>query len=72
MSRETSVKNYGVTLALVLLLGFVGGHRFYAGKVGTGILFLFTGGLFLVGWIVDIFTVLFGKFTDKTHHFIRP
>jgi TM2 domain-containing membrane protein YozV len=72
MSPEKSVENYGVTLALVLLLGFVGGHRFYVGKVETGILFLFTGGLFFIGWIVDIFTVAFGNFTDKTHHFIRP
>lgn len=67
-----SVKNYGVTLGLAIILGAVGAHRLYVGKVGTGILYLFTAGLFLIGWVVDIFTVLFGNFTDKTGSFIRP
>jgi len=68
----SSVKNYSATLLLVLITGLIGGHRFYAGKVGTGILFLFTGGLLGIGWVVDIFTVVFGNFTDKAGHFIRP
>lgn len=72
MSNNRSVKSYSVTLVLVLLFGFVGGHRFYAGKVGTGLLFLFTAGFFVIGWIIDIFTVAFGNFTDKTGRFIRP
>lgn len=72
MSNSKSVKNYAVTLVLVVLLGFLGGHRFYVGKVGTGLLFLFTGGFFFIGWIVDIFTVAFGNFTDKTGSFVRP
>lgn len=41
-------------LLLCLFFGPVGAHKFYEGKVGMGILYLFTGGLFLVGWIVDI------------------
>lgn len=72
MSNSKSVKNYGLTLVLTILFGFLGIHRFYAGKVGTGILFLLTGGLFVIGWIIDIFTVAFGNFTDKTNSFIRP
>jgi TM2 domain-containing membrane protein YozV len=72
MSNSKSVKNYAVMLVLVIVLGLVGGHRFYAGKVGTGILYLFTGGFFLIGWIIDIFTVSFGNFTDKTGSFVRP
>jgi len=72
MSNRKSVKSYPATLILALLLGFVGGHRFYAGKVGTGFLFLFTAGVFAIGWIVDVFTVAFGNFTDKTGSFIRP
>ena len=72
MSNSKSVKNYAVMLVLVLALGVVGGHRFYAGKVGTGILFLFTVGFFLVGWIIDFFTVSFGNFTDKSGRFVRP
>jgi TM2 domain-containing membrane protein YozV len=72
MSNSKSIKNYPVTLVLVLLTGFVGGHRFYVGKVGTGVLFLLTGGVFFIGWIIDIFTVSFGNFTDKTGRFVRP
>ncbi len=37
---------------------FLGGfsiHRFYLGKIGSGILYLLTGQLFLIGWIVDLF-----------------
>lgn len=35
--------------------GFIGAHRFYFGKPLTGILWFFTGGLLLIGWIVDLF-----------------
>ena len=37
------------------LLGFCGLHRFYMGKWGTGLLWLFTGGLLFVGQLVDLF-----------------
>jgi TM2 domain-containing membrane protein YozV len=39
------------------ILGFTGAHRFFFGKPLTGILWFFTGGLLLVGWIVDLFLV---------------
>ena len=39
------------------LFGFTGAHRFYFGKPLTGILWFLTGGLFLIGWIVDLFLV---------------
>lgn len=72
MGVSKSVKSYTATLLLVLVFGLLGGHRFYAGKVGTGILFLFTVGFFGIGWVIDIFTVAFGNFTDKSGQFIRP
>jgi len=72
VSNSKSVKSYTATLVLVLLFGIFGGHRFYAGKVGTGLLFLFTAGFFAIGWVIDIFTVAFGNFTDKSGSFIRP
>lgn len=36
------------------IFGFTGAHRFYFGRPLTGILWFFTGGLFLVGWLIDI------------------
>ena len=42
---------------LFWLFGFTGAHRFYFGKPLTGILWFCTGGLFLVGWIVDLFFI---------------
>lgn len=46
------------TIGYILwIFGFTGSHRFYFGKPITGIIWLCTGGLFLVGWIVDIFLI---------------
>jgi TM2 domain-containing membrane protein YozV len=42
---------------LFWILGFTGAHRFYFGKPLTGILWFFTGGLFLIGWIIDLFLI---------------
>lgn len=42
---------------LFWILGFLGSHRFYYGRRLTGILWFFTGGLFLIGWIVDLFLI---------------
>jgi TM2 domain-containing membrane protein YozV len=41
----------------LIFVGFGGIHRIYAGKIFTGLLWLFTGGLFLVGQIVDLFLI---------------
>ena len=51
--------NKTIALLLCIFLGFFGIHKFYEGKVGMGILYLFTFGLFGIGWIVDILVILF-------------
>jgi TM2 domain-containing membrane protein YozV len=52
-------------LLLCMFLGFLGAHRFYVGKIGTGILMLFTGGVFGVLWLIDFIMIIVGAFTDK-------
>lgn len=50
--------NKWVSLMLCLFLGFLGAHKFYEGKGGMGILYILTCGLFGIGWIVDIISIL--------------
>lgn len=51
-------KNKWVTFCLCLVLGFFGAHKFYEGKTGMGILYLFTCGLFGIGVIIDLIAIL--------------
>ena len=41
----------------LVLLGFLGVHHFYLGKVGRGIGYLLTFGWFMIGLLVDLFTL---------------
>ncbi len=52
-------KNKWVALLLCFFIGFLGAHRFYEGKVGSGILYLLTGGLLGIGVIIDFIILLF-------------
>ena len=51
-------RNKWVALILCVLLDFVGAHKFYEGRAGMGILYIFTGGLFGIGWLIDIIALL--------------
>ncbi len=50
--------NKWTSLLLCIFLGFLGGHKFYEGKVGMGILYIFTVGLFGIGVIIDLIVIL--------------
>ncbi len=54
----TRARNKWVAFFLCLFLGYLGAHKFYEGKTGTGILYLFTVGLFGIGWIIDCIILL--------------
>ena len=58
-------KSKWVAFFLCFFLGEFGVHRFYVGKTGTGIIWLFTFGLCCIGWLLDLFGILFGLFHDK-------
>ena len=49
-----------------LFLGIIGGHRFYFGHIGLGLLYFFTAGLFGIGWFVDAF--LIGDLVREAQH----
>lgn len=53
-----TAKNKWVAFLLCVCLGFFGAHKFYEGKIGMGILYLFTGGLFTIGWFIDCIVLL--------------
>ena len=49
--------NYNVAWGLLTFLGIFGAHRLYMGKWITAIIYFFTGGLFLVGYLYDLWTL---------------
>ena len=63
MDREADHKytegpvDYSITWILQTFLGPLGIHRFYMGKIFTGILWLCTGGFFVIGWAYDFCTL---------------
>ena len=64
-ATDVSDKSRGVGLALAVLFGVLGAHRFYVGKIGTGILMFLTGGGAAIWWIIDVVNVGTGEFRDR-------
>jgi TM2 domain-containing membrane protein YozV len=62
---EKSEKGFVPTLLLAIFLGGIGAHRFFVGKIGTGILQLLTLGGLGIWTLIDIIKIAVGSFTDK-------
>ena len=62
---QKSEKGFVPALLLCLLLGGLGVHRFYVGKIGTGILMLFTLGGLGIWALIDLIVIAVGSFKDK-------
>ncbi|MBR3673169.1 MAG: TM2 domain-containing protein [Clostridia bacterium] len=63
--ENKSEKDWLVTLLLSIFVGSLGIHRFYVGKIGTGILQLITLGGCGIWSLIDIIMIITGKFTDS-------
>ena len=66
-----SEKDWLTTLLLSLFLGTLGVHRFYTGKIGTGILQLVTVGCCGIWTLIDIIMIATGNFKDKDGNVIQ-
>ncbi len=54
-----------VALLLCLFGGTMGLHRFYVGKIGTGIVYLCSWGCMGIGVVIDLISIVSGTFTNK-------
>ncbi len=70
-SSESSDKSRGVALALSVFLGVFGAHRFYVGKVNSGILMACTFGGLGVWYLYDCILVGAGQFQDSEGRLVR-
>lgn len=64
-ATPTDQKSFITALLLCFFLGAIGVHRFYVGKVGTGILQLVTLGGFGIWVLIDFIMIIVGSFKDK-------
>ena len=65
-----SDKSKTVALLLCIFFGTLGIHRFYVGKIGTGLLYMFTLGFGGIGVLIDLIMIILDKFRDRYGRFV--
>ena len=72
--EKRSHRSRVIALLLCLFLGWFGAHKFYLGKNGMGVLYLFTCGLIAYGWLIDLLTSSSSRQTHIPHKalLLRP
>lgn len=63
--EKRSSRSRLAALLLCFFLEVFGAHKFYLGRLGMGILYLFTYGFFGIGWLIDLIVLLVGNPRDK-------
>jgi TM2 domain-containing membrane protein YozV len=71
MADGTSDKSNTVALLLCFFIGFLGVHRFYVGKIGTGVLMLLTLGGLGIWNLIDFIIIAMQKFTDSEGNVLK-
>ncbi|MCZ6514078.1 MAG: TM2 domain-containing protein [Nitrospinae bacterium] len=71
MTEQVSDKGYVPAILICLFLGGLGIHRFWVGKIGTGILMMLTLGGIGIWSLIDLIMIITGKFTDKEGRVIK-
>ena len=72
MDEQKSPKGFVPALILCILLGGLGVHRFYVGKVVTGIIMILTFGGLGIWTLIDVIRIAVGSFKDNNGLPIKP
>lgn len=70
--RLASPQSSEAMFYLTLFGGVLGIHRFYSGKIFSGLIYLFTGGLMGIGWLLDVLCLFLGIQKDSRKRYYRP
>ena len=66
-----SPKSRLAALLICIFFGIFGGHYFYVGRIGMGILYIVTLGFFGIGWMIDIIRIACGTFIDRDGLYLK-